>query len=100
VYSNDAFLDHNPDELWNYFVLYLQEPPTAYLSVEGHHIEYYYETKTSRDAKGNVINRRVRKERQVTDFSVQIGLNRHINASWSRLYASGGANGGGFRKYT
>ncbi len=93
-------LDHNPDELWKYFVFYLQEPPKAYLSVDGYHIEYYYETETSRDANGNETDDSVQKERVVTDFSVQILLNRHVNASWSRLYASGGANGGGFRKYT
>jgi hypothetical protein len=93
IYSNDPLLDSNPDELWKYFISYLQQRPNANIYVVGYHIEYSFEADTTHGVNGDRVNVR-KKEHRVADFSCTIGLNRYIGAGWSRLYASCGKDGG------
>ena len=39
VLSIDPLLDKNPDQLWLYFMTYLNEKPCLILTIHGHHME-------------------------------------------------------------
>jgi hypothetical protein len=42
VVSFDPLIDKNPDELWLYFMTYLNETPTLGVNIHGYHIEVLY----------------------------------------------------------
>ena len=39
VFSVDSLIDKNPDQLWLYFMTYLNEKPRLIVTIAGHHIE-------------------------------------------------------------
>lgn len=39
VLSLDPVIDQNPDQLWLYFMTYLNEKPTLLVNIEGYHME-------------------------------------------------------------
>jgi hypothetical protein len=42
VSSVDSLIDKNPDQLWLYFMTYLNEKPRLILNIVGHHVEVKY----------------------------------------------------------
>jgi hypothetical protein len=43
VLSFDPLIDKNPDQLWLYFMTYLNEKPSLGVNIHGYHIEVLYE---------------------------------------------------------
>jgi hypothetical protein len=44
VRSFDPLLDKNPDQLWLYFMTYLNEKPTLVMNIHGYYIEVLYKS--------------------------------------------------------
>jgi hypothetical protein len=42
VLSFDPLIDKNPDQLWLYFMTYLNEKPTLGVNIHGYHVEVFY----------------------------------------------------------
>lgn len=47
VVSFDALIDRNPDQLWLYFMTYLNEKPLLDVKIHGYHIEVWEKILTS-----------------------------------------------------
>jgi hypothetical protein len=44
VLSLDPLIDRNPDQLWLYFMTYLNEKPSLGINIHGHHVEVLYKS--------------------------------------------------------
>ncbi|CAF1137030.1 unnamed protein product [Adineta steineri] len=85
VLSFDQLIDKNPDQLWLYFMTYLNEKPKLDVNIRGYYIEYYTERESYRHTKGNWQTRTITKSRIVTEFYFSIDLSPYICEHWWRV---------------
>lgn len=55
VLSFDPLVDKNPDQLWLYFMTYLNEKPSVAVNVHGYHVEVLYHFKFIKKIHVNVL---------------------------------------------
>ncbi|CAF3910888.1 unnamed protein product, partial [Rotaria sordida] len=85
VLSFDQLIDKNPDQLWLYFMTYLNEKPQLRVNICGYYTEYYTETESYQDSDGNWQTRSVTKSRDVTEFNFSVDLSPYICEQWWRV---------------
>ncbi|CAF1674091.1 unnamed protein product [Adineta ricciae] len=91
VLSLDQLIDKNPDQLWLYFMTYLNEKPGLVINIWGSYTEYYTETETYNDSSGNSQSNTVTKSRTVNEFTCAIDLQPYICDRWWRVAAMASA---------
>ncbi|CAF1472992.1 unnamed protein product, partial [Adineta ricciae] len=85
VLSFDPLIDRNPDQLWLYFMTYLNEKPAVSVNIHGYHIEHYTTYEQHRSADGSYHTRPVHRTRQVTDFNFAFDLSSYVSQQWWRV---------------
>ncbi|CAF1454940.1 unnamed protein product [Adineta ricciae] len=83
VMSLDQLIDKNPDQLWLYFMTYLEEKPELVINIRGSYTEYYTETGTSGNSQGNTVTN----PRTMDEFTCAIDLQPYICDRWWRVAA-------------
>ncbi|CAF1523196.1 unnamed protein product [Rotaria sordida] len=85
VRSFDPLIDQNPDQLWLYFMTYLNEKPQLKVNINGSYTEYYTTTETYTDSDGNTQTRDVQQSRTVTEFHFSVDISPYICNQWWRV---------------
>ncbi|UJR27841.1 hypothetical protein I4U23_009107 [Adineta vaga] len=85
VLSFDPIIDRNPDQLWLYFMTYLNEKPALGVNIHGYRIEHYTTYEQQRSADGSYHTRPVHHTRQVTDFNFTLDLSAYVTQQWWRV---------------
>ncbi|CAF0892916.1 unnamed protein product [Didymodactylos carnosus] len=84
VISLDPLIDRNPDQLWRYFMTYLNEKPQLKVNILGYYTEYYTETETYTDYNGKTQFRSVLRTRNTSECNFSIDLSPYISEQWWR----------------
>ena len=101
VLTLDPLVDSNPDQLWLYFMTYLNEKPSLNMNIHGSHTEVPYSFSFRRTntsllfsitllqnesvwVRGNTLHE-LSITRQVTDFSLSLDLAEYVCPQWSRV---------------
>ncbi|CAF2421824.1 unnamed protein product [Rotaria sp. Silwood2] len=85
VLSFDPLVDKNPDQLWLYFMTYLNEKPSLAVNIHGYHVEHYTTYEQRRSADGHYHTHAVHHTRNVTDFNFTIDLATYVTQQWWRV---------------
>jgi hypothetical protein len=85
VVSFDPLIEKNPDQLWLYFMTYLNEKPMLTVNIHGYHVEHYTTHETQRAANGSTHTRTVHHTRNVTDFNFSLDLAQYVSQQWWRV---------------
>ncbi|CAF1321941.1 unnamed protein product [Adineta steineri] len=85
VLSFDPLIEKNPDQLWLYFMTYLNEKPALGIVIHGYHTEHYTTYETRRSADGHTHTHPVHHTRNVTDFNFTIDATQYISQQWWRV---------------
>ncbi|CAF4642525.1 unnamed protein product, partial [Rotaria socialis] len=78
-------VDKNPDQLWLYFMTYLNEKPQLKVSIHGFYTQTYTETESYRGSNGTYQTHVVTRSRLVTEFYFSIDLSPYICEQWGRV---------------
>ncbi|CAF2040721.1 unnamed protein product [Rotaria magnacalcarata] len=85
VLSVDPLIDDNPDQLWLYFMTYLNEKPYLGVNIHGYHVQHYTTYERRRSTGGHYRTRTVQRTHNVTDFHLTIDLTSYVSRQWLRI---------------
>ncbi|CAF1080071.1 unnamed protein product [Rotaria magnacalcarata] len=85
VVSFDPLVDKNPDQLWLYFMTYLNEKPSLTVNIHGYHVEHYTTYERRQAADGSYHTHAVHHTRNVTDFNINVDLAPYVTQQWWRV---------------
>ncbi|KAJ3231277.1 hypothetical protein HDU81_003883 [Chytriomyces hyalinus] len=88
VKTHDPVIASNPDELFNYFLYYVNEKPSMMVHVNGSHQETRSVIYQVADGKGGFRTERRSETHTVTDFSINLDVSDYIAPTWDRIAAT------------
>ncbi|CAF0950849.1 unnamed protein product [Adineta steineri] len=84
VLSFNSLIDKNPDQLWLYFMTYLNEKPQVKIIIRGYQRKLIKEGEFYYDSNGNLRNG-INEAVEVTDFKCSIDLSSYTSERWWRV---------------
>ncbi|CAF3714875.1 unnamed protein product [Adineta steineri] len=85
VLSFNALIDKNPDQLWLYFMTYLNEKPQVKIIIRGYQHKFIMAHETYYDMNGDLQTCMHDKIDEVTDFQCSIDLSSYTDERWWRV---------------
>eukprot|EP00842_Homolaphlyctis_polyrhiza_P006756 jgi/Hompol1/7081/HPOL_005186-RA len=79
VFAFSSVLDHNPDELWRFFMSHIDKPGLV-IAIRGWHREWRTRV-VQRDGRTEIE----RYEEDVTDFHFHLDAGAYVSPAWSRM---------------